>query len=241
MPEFKRQPLIAFKADDAGTFRATFSTFNVIDRDGDVTMPGAFEAGQKARIAQWGHAWHLPAIGKGSLGADEKAAWFDGAFFLDMAAGKETYLAVKGLEDLQEWSYGYEILEATYGQFEDQSVRFLKQLRVIEVSPVMLGAGIGTHTDAIKSGLSLADQADAVQAAVADWVGRIKSLADLRAKEGRSLSTANVNRLKSHRDTLGAIVADLDALLADGDGKGLTLAEIIEIEKVRARLLGVAV
>lgn len=242
MPDYKRLKLADFKAtDEAGTFRATFSTFNVVDKDGDVTLPGAFKEGQEVRIAQWGHAWHLPVVGKGVVHADEEKAWVDGAFFIDMIAGNETYKSVKGLGSLQEWSYGYEIEEYSFGKFADEQVRFLKALNTIEISPVMLGAGIGTQTDAIKSGLSLGDESDAVLAAVKGLSSRLRSLAELRGKEGRSLSTANVSRLKGHRDALSAIVADLDELLANGDPKGLTMAEIIEIEKVRARLLGVAV
>jgi hypothetical protein len=52
---------------------------------------------------------------------------------------------------LQEWSYSFDILDASFGEFEGKQVRFLRKLKVHEVSPVMLGAGIGTHTRAIKS------------------------------------------------------------------------------------------
>jgi phage head maturation protease len=74
----------------------------------------------------------------------------DGRFFLDTEGGKETYRTVKNLGELQEWSYGFDILKESYGEFDDRSVRFLEALDVHEVSPVMLGAGIGTHTTAIK-------------------------------------------------------------------------------------------
>jgi HK97 family phage prohead protease len=139
------------KADgQPGEFRAVFSTFNVIDLDGDVTLPGAFTDGAAVRISYWGHRWQDLPVGKGMIHQDEKQAWVDGQFFLDTMAGKETYQTVKNLGDLQEWSYGYDVLRSEQGQFENQDVRFLKELEVPEVSPVMLGAGIDTHTESIK-------------------------------------------------------------------------------------------
>jgi phage head maturation protease len=224
MPERKGLLAFEFKAEKEGSFRATFSRFNVVDRDGDVTMPDAFERGQEVRLAQWGHNWGAPAIGKGAIDFDEERAWVDGEFFLDTTVGKDTYLAVKNLGTLQEWSYGFAIKERSFGEFGDppQHVQFLRRLDVFEVSPVMIGAGIGTGTDAIK-GATLADESEAVLAAVANLSDRLKSLADIRAKEGRTLSTANRERLKAHRESLRSIADDLDALLAatePDDGKG---------------------
>jgi HK97 family phage prohead protease len=133
-----------------GEFRAVFSTFNVIDHDGDVTLPGAFKDNAAVRISYWGHRWQDLPVGRGVIHQDEKQAWVDGVFFLETQAGKETYLTVKGLGDLQEWSYGYDILNSELGKQDGQDVRFLKALEVPEVSPVLLGAGIDTRTEEIK-------------------------------------------------------------------------------------------
>jgi hypothetical protein len=43
------------------------------------------------------------------------------------------------------------VLERSEGEFEGEQVQFLRRLKVHEVSPVMLGAGIGTRTTAIKA------------------------------------------------------------------------------------------
>ena len=143
---------ISLKAHDGeeGTFEAIFATFDVVDRDGDVTLPGAFVDGQKVRISAWGHNWRDLPVGAGVIHADQEKAWVDGRFFLDTQAGTETYRTVKGLQELQEWSYGFDILKSSEGQFDGKRVRFLESLDVYEVSPVMLGAGIGTGTSAIK-------------------------------------------------------------------------------------------
>jgi len=146
------QSQIELKADGKeGEFRAVFSTFNVIDLDGDVTLAGAFKDGQKVRISYWGHRWEDLPVGVGEIHSDDEKAWVDGRFFLDTHAGLETYKTVKNLGDLQQWSYGFEIIESDEGKFEGQGVRFLKELDVIEVSPVLLGAGIGTFTEMIKN------------------------------------------------------------------------------------------
>jgi len=143
---------IELKEDGApGEFRAVFSTFNVIDHDHDVTIPGAFTEGEKVRISYWGHRWEDLPVGRGEIHQDEEKAWVDGRFFLDTEPGQQTYLTVKNLEELQEWSYGFDIEESELGQFEEQDVQFLRRLTVYEVSPVMLGAGIGTRTETIKS------------------------------------------------------------------------------------------
>jgi hypothetical protein len=54
------------------------------------------------------------------------------------------------LAELQEWSYGFKVLESEEGEFEGRQVRFLKKMQVFEVSPVMQGAGVETMTVAIK-------------------------------------------------------------------------------------------
>ena len=137
---------------EPGEFAAAFATLNVIDHDGDVTLPGAFTDGEPVRIASWNHGWDQLPVGKGVIREDEDQALVDGRFFLNTQTGKEHYETVKALGELQEWSYGFDVLDASYGEFQGRQVRFLRKLKVHEVSPVMLGAGVGTHTTSIKSG-----------------------------------------------------------------------------------------
>jgi HK97 family phage prohead protease len=136
---------------EAGSFRAVFSLFNTPDSDNDVTLPGAFENGAETRIAQWGHAWNAPVIGRGVIQSDAEKAWVDGQFFLNMQAGRETYEAVKGSRALQQWSYAYDLLDWEHGDFEGRPVRLIKRVRVHEVSPVLLGSQSRTYTDSIKA------------------------------------------------------------------------------------------
>jgi len=149
----KRRQLSGLKVDgDAGKVRAVFATLNVRDSDGDVTRPGAFGE-QTVRMSAHNHeSWFgaLP-IGRGKIFEDGDEAIFEGEFFLNTAAGHDTFEVVKGLSpDLQEWSYGYDILESAQGEIDDLPVTFLDDLKVHEVSPVLLGAGVDTRTLEVK-------------------------------------------------------------------------------------------
>ena len=138
-------------ADETGQFKAVFSWFDVIDKHGDVTLPGAFEEGAKVKIASWGHRWENLPVGRGEVHQDEEKAWVDGKFFMDTEAGLETYKTVKNLGELQEWSYGFETLDSEEDKKDGQKVRVLKKLKTFEISPVFIGAGNNTQTLAIKS------------------------------------------------------------------------------------------
>ncbi|MGH9361967.1 MAG: HK97 family phage prohead protease [Thermoanaerobaculia bacterium] len=146
---------IELKAGDKGEFSAVIATFDVIDKDGDVTLPGAFTDQAELVVSAYGHqSWGgaLP-VGKGRIRTTAAEAIVDGQFFMDTAAGKDTFLAVKQLGSLQEWSYGYKAIDAEPGEKDGQRVRFLKRLEVREASPVLEGAGINTRTLATKAAI----------------------------------------------------------------------------------------
>lgn len=218
-----KRGVIEVKADgDAGKVIAAFSKLNVIDLDGDVTLAGAFGA-QDVRIAQWGHNWGDLPVGRGKVYEQGNEALLDGSFFLDTDHGRNTFQTVKGLADLQEWSYGFDVEEYSIGEFEGQTVRFLRKLKVHEVSPVMLGAGIGTHTVDIKglerAGLPFATHADLAAASLAEvkaMIDRAESLAGLRAKEGRTFSAANLEKLTALAGAMADALGQLETLLASG-------------------------
>jgi hypothetical protein len=146
---------VEIKDADKGTVKAVFSTFDVVDHDGDVTAPGAIEDGAPVRISAYGHAsWGgaLP-VGKGVVRIKGGEAILEGQFFLDTTHGRDTFETVKQLSEdgLQEWSYGFDVLDAEPAERDGKQVRLLKRLKVHEVSPVLLGAGINTRTLVAKS------------------------------------------------------------------------------------------
>lgn len=241
-PLFERKTAtLELKADGAeGSFKAVFSRFNVVDLDGDVTRPDAFVAGKQVLISQYGHQWGSLPVGKGVIGFDDEKAWVDGQLFLDTPAGKDTYTTMKNVGELQEFSYGFKVLKASYGAQDGKDVRFLEALDVFEVSPVMRGAGIGTGLQSIK-GLSLEDETEAALAAVSEVAKRMKSLADLRAKEGRTLSQANRDRLKRHLEVLASVQSEIQTLLeeTEPDPKSAAgMTEFLEYQRTIARRNG---
>ncbi len=144
---------IAVKNADKGEVTAVFSTYNVIDKDGDVTLPGAIKDGAEVVISSYGHTSHggaLP-VGKGVIRTTGTEARLEGQFFLDTAAGKDTFAVVKRLGPLQEWSYSLHDVKSYFGQFEGKQVQFLESIFVKEVSPVLIGAGVDTRTLAVKA------------------------------------------------------------------------------------------
>lgn len=144
---------VEIKSADEGRVTAVFATFNVTDKDGDVTLPGAFEEGAEVLISSYQHtSWQgaLP-VGKGRIFSNNKEAILEGQFFMETAAGRDTFEVVKQVGGKQEWSYGYDVLDAEYGVHEGREVQFLKKLKTHEVSPVVVGAGVDTRTLAVKS------------------------------------------------------------------------------------------
>lgn len=149
---------VEVKSEDRGQVTAVFSTFDVLDSDGDITLKGAFQEGAEAPISAYGHtSWGgaLP-VGKARLRTSGKEAILDGQFFMDTTHGRDAFLTVKQLGSLGQWSYGYRVIEADYGEVGGKQVRYLKRLAVDEFSPVLVGAGVNTRTLATK-GLSPSD------------------------------------------------------------------------------------
>jgi len=144
---------VQIKDADQGTVSAVFASFDVIDRDGDVTVKGAFTDGQEVVISAYGHgSWkgELP-VGKGVIRIDGNDAVLDGQFFMDTTHGRETFATVKQLGDLGEWSYSLHDVKSDRGDFQGRKVRFLRSIGVKEVSPVIRGAGTTTRTIETKS------------------------------------------------------------------------------------------
>ncbi|WP_433225587.1 HK97 family phage prohead protease [Actinomadura formosensis] len=137
-----------------GQVKAVFATFNKIDSDRDVTRPGAFTDGAEVPISAYGHtSWQgaLP-VGLATIRQDAKKATLEGQFFMDTQHGADAFRTVKNLGALGQWSYGYDPVEYSFGEHQGERVRFLDSVKVHEVSPVLLGAGVGTRTLSAKSG-----------------------------------------------------------------------------------------
>jgi hypothetical protein len=226
------------KSEDAGEVTAVFATFNTIDLDGDVTVPGAFEDGAGVVISAYGHtSWGgaLP-VGKGVIRSTETEAILDGRFFLDTTAGRDTFTVVKELAPQGEWSYGYDPLKFSFGEFEGQRVRFLEQQKVYEVSPVMLGAGVNTRTLVAKSRLPLGEHGEGVLADVTNLIDRV--VRGSKGKPPREASAKLLQRVAEELDRLREVLEKAaTSRSGQDDEQGDTERQIVAAAAVRQQFL----
>ena len=185
--------LIEVKIDGEGegSVKAVFATMEVVDKDEDVTEPGAFKKGQSVILSDYNHgsipsfgSSGRPPVGKGFIQEVGDEALFTGKYFLDTTAGLDAYRTTKSMGDNQEWSYFYNVLKSEKGMKDGKSVRFLKALDVFEVSPVYRGAGEGTHTVSLKYAENFAAVLDSVQ----ECLERTKARQTVRQQSDRTLS-----------------------------------------------------
>jgi hypothetical protein len=156
--EHKRLTGVQVKAADRGEVLAVVARFNVVDADGDVTSPEAFEVGAVVPVSAYQHtSWtgQLP-VGKATIRADGEKAWAEAQFFMTTSSGRDTFEVVKQLGPLGQWSYGFDVVESEFVEVKGRRVRLLKKLRVHEVSPVLIGAGVGVTTQSAKDVLPAA-------------------------------------------------------------------------------------
>lgn len=199
------------KSAEKGEVEAVFSTFNVIDKDGDVTLPGAIKDGAEVVISAYGHQSHYGAlpVGKGVIRTTETDAKVEAKFFLNTTAGRETFEVVKELGPLGEWSYSLHDVVSKAGEINGQRVNFLESIFVKEVSPVLIGAGVNTRT-LVAKGLKFSEEGDAVLAAVTAYLGRAQEVMVLRSEKGRGLSPESASFLKEIDDVLVKLRALFD-------------------------------
>lgn len=228
---------------DEGRVRAVFATLGVVDHQGDMMLPGSI-GDQKVRLSTWGHgSWQgglngLP-VGKGRIYESGESAVFEGQFFLTTNAGREVYETVKALGDLQEWSFALPEIESESRSVNGQTVRAIKRVRVPEVSPVLLGAGIGTRTLDVKD----------LTNAPADLVELLRrELAALDAAQGKGsdAQTPKDMKLIDHLEWLLAQSAEVAervksvADLRERQDRGPSRESMKRVGVVAAALKGVA-
>ena len=221
-----------FKADETGKGRAVFATFDQVDKDGDVTLPGAF-GNQSCKVCA-AHQWELPPIGAAKVSESGSDAIADFQLNMEMTAAQEWYKSMKFNSEnglVQEFSYGFHIDKESFGEREGKQVRILEKLSVFEISPVLLGAGMNTRLLAMKSDEScrLEDHFETVEKAYAELIERVEGLAALRREKGKDLGDVNKSRLQELLDRKNSLTERVQALLA-GDTDDLEDLVLVELE-----------
>jgi hypothetical protein len=149
---------VSIKNADSGEVEAVFATLNVIDKDGDVILPGAIADGTTVALSSGHKAWEgAPAVGAGTIHEDGDTLVVKGRYFLDTDHGRNAFYTVKGLAEhgLGEWSWSLEDVTATRGAWKTDSgtkpANIISKVgKVAEVSDVFRGAGVNTRTLAVK-------------------------------------------------------------------------------------------
>lgn len=149
-------PVLEIKAlSDEGLFSGYGSVFGVKDSYGDIVMPGAFAKSltshrkAKSRPAMlWMHDMKEPVGSWSQMAEDEKGLYVEGSLNMDVQRAREIYSLLKR-GDIAGLSIGYYEVKAT--DDETQAARLLKQLDLVEVSIVSIGANPAALVGGVKS------------------------------------------------------------------------------------------
>ncbi|MFN0177177.1 MAG: HK97 family phage prohead protease [Gemmatimonadales bacterium] len=146
---------LAIKNADRGEVEAIVATLGVVDREGDIIRPGAIASGSKVKLSSYGHdaIYGAAPVGKGAVFVEGQRAIFRGRIFLATERGRETFTVLKELGAESEWSIGFRVVGSEVpdeAQRRKGAARILTKLDLLEVSPVLIGAGIGTGTTTVK-------------------------------------------------------------------------------------------
>jgi hypothetical protein len=202
------------KNEERGEIEAIIATLGVVDRDGDILRKGSIPHGTAVAMSGWGHdaVFGSRPVGKGTIYIDGNKAVFKGRVFLNTAAGRETFEVLKELPT--EWSWGFHVVNDESPNEAERKAgarRILTKTAPFEVSPVIIGAGIGTGTVAVKQADGDGDVVEPVlEAAIEDAAptGRIEDL-----------------------------FIDIDALNADAERKSAEEAEVKAAQEAEATRL----
>jgi hypothetical protein len=203
-------------ANDQGEFVARIARLNAIDKDNDVALPGAFGSSQVAPLLV-AHQWGTVPLGKTWIKERGDEVLAEGKINRGLEQGRALYDAMKF--DLAhppsefEFSYGFQVLDAEPGTFQGQRVRFLKSVRVLEVSTVIAGAGdtalLGVkHADRVASLVREFERLRTLtfdappDAAKAKQVARLKAYVESLSPAEQQKWWEQARALQSHANTL---------------------------------------
>ena len=125
------------------------ATLGVTDKDDDVLEPGSVGQ-QMCLMGNWGHTISRGStpIGKARVYEDGNKLMADVEFNPGIQAALETYESIRFAPELVEVSFGLIPEEWAYGT---NWVRTIKKMKVFEVSPVVMGAGVDTGVMSVKA------------------------------------------------------------------------------------------
>ncbi|MFJ9440339.1 HK97 family phage prohead protease [Kitasatospora sp. NPDC101235] len=166
-----------------GRVTALVSVFGNEDSVGDVVMPGAFtktladwaSTGDTIPVL-WSHRMDDPNMVVGHVVKameTTEGLQIEAQLDLDSANGAQVYRLLKGRR-IKNWSFAYDIEAGGYGEMDGRPVYELRQLKLHEVSPCIVGANQETRTDEVKS-----SPVDGYRAAVKRYEAAVRAQAEV--------------------------------------------------------------
>lgn len=149
--------------------------------------------------------------------------------YLDTPRANEVLAGIKA-GAITEMSYAYDVTNATFTETDDRMIREIHAMTLFDTSDV--NWGMNPATIGKKSALaaaSFADHFSMVLATIEEFTERAADLKRLRETDGRSLSTANVDRVTTLLAELAPLEAQLKALFTPP-------TKSIDPEIIKARL-----
>jgi hypothetical protein len=212
------------KNAEKGEVEAIFATIGVTDHDEDVIRPGAIKHGAKVVVSSYGHdaVFGRRPAGKGTIFIDGNKAGVRAKMFLNTTDGRETFEVLKEMGPDQEWSFAFQVLDDEPPNAEERKAgarRALTKLDSFEVSPVIRGAGVGTHTVAVKAADSQADGVKDTEDA------RLTEIATAAIKAHLDARAAETKKRQDEAEALRAAAAEQEAE-AEAKAKDAARAEI---------------
>lgn len=183
-----------------GGFEGYASVFGVRDSYDDIVMAGAYAKTIQERTGKikslWNHdAYSLP-IGKFTAMHEDQHGLYVVAEFskTSLAQDIRTLIAEGALDSM---SVGYQTVKADYGLENGIEVRYLRELRLLEVSVVSFPA----NPDAIITGSKSVSHIERL-------ITQLDNAVSVGIKSGRPLSAENLARLQTAYKSLQALLSD---------------------------------
>lgn len=147
---------------EAGTFEGYGNVFNVLDSYNEIVAPGAFTQTLEALSAAgrtvpvlWQHQMSSPIGVYTSLSQDSVGLKVAGRLAVPDVQQANEALALMKMKAITDMSIGYYVRDSSYD--EKTGIVTLKQLDLVEVSLVTLGANPAAQISAVKSRIEAGD------------------------------------------------------------------------------------
>lgn len=240
--ELKSFCTLEVKDAEKGEVEAIVATLGVVDRDEDIIRRDAIPDGSKVTMSAYGHdaVWGARPAGKGKLHIEGNKVVFKGRMFLTTTDGRDTFECLKAMGGDQEWSFGFHILGSEVPSADEKSKgarRILTKLSAFEVSPVLIGAGIGTGTVGVKEETP-APPPEATPELTAEQIAANEAEAQAAAQAAADQRAAAeaAEKADAERIAAQALAEKATADLETEAFKAATLAAVADFERVQRTL-----